>query len=162
HRRVDEQLLPPPWRAQRAGHDSVVGAFASLPVLVRRPARRRPAIDLSQRLVRRHDEAVGRSRSTRRRYLAEREILGKSRGQPMPAGAREERQKRPASRMRSPCAPVEPRWHSGATEGVLEHPHVTRWRAHENRHLVEWHTGRSLTENSPRNLDTLATFTGRR
>ena len=171
HGGLDQELLPPPRRAQRAlDHRAVVGValrraagvgWRGLRARGRRDLRRR-----TQRFVlgRRPHRTIHRRRAglVERRHLAEREVLREPpRREPLERAVdqREERAPRGVGPGR---APREPRGNAGPPQRHLEQRRVDLGRAQEHRHLVEGRPRPRLVEEAPRDLDRLPPLAGRR
>ena len=120
HGGLDEELLPAPRCAQRAGNHAI-GIRGS--VLIGVPIVHRLYGRATDRLILRRDprrvDAVAL-----RRHLSKREILGKPCRRERLCLAREQRQKRAAGGMRPSGAAVEPRRHSRAAQRVLEQTEI--------------------------------------
>src|SRR5262249_17179007 len=95
------------------------------------------------------------------RNLAERQVLGKTRGGQPLGRAGEERQERAACRMGTTRAAVEPAGNARGGEGVLEQAEVRVRRAHEDRDLVEARAATGLFQDSSGDFDALAAFARR-
>ena len=91
------------------------------------------------------DEFFGRRRPQVRvagvgeRHLAQRHVFRKSPRRQFFVGAGQQREQRPAGRIGTPRAAMEPRGNAGAIERVLEHAKVGLRRAQQHRHLIERH-----------------------
>ena len=165
HRRFDEQLLPPPGRAQRARHHAAALAFG----------RRRPSLVLRLRIDRaigrrqhRTRDLVGRRgpavrrRLTAGRHLRQRQVLGEPPGRQLLVRAGQQREKRPSRRIGAARAAIEPGGNPGALQRVFEQPEVGVRRAEHDGHLIERHAARGLRHDAPRNLHAFAPFARRR
>ena len=163
--------LPSPRRAQAARQHRVVlvvcGGRQRSAVSPPSPRRRAPLQGCQVLAGRRAEDLVLRCNPRRLRLigirqLAEREVLGKSRRGQALCGAREQREERPAGRMRAARAAIEPAADAGALERVLEQAVVVLRRADEDGHLVERHARARFAQNTAGDLDALASLARRR
>ena len=145
HRRFDDQLLPLPWRAQRAVHDRHVllllwalrcgfGACGCIGLVAGGLDARETGEEIVHRRGDRRVRVAERAPSgtcERDRYSAKRAADSRSTAQ------REHSQERAAGRMGAAGAAIEPGRDARAREGVLEQADVVARRSHQHGHLVE-------------------------
>ena len=176
--RLDQQPVPMPGGAQRPVDDrSIVGIGHVVGVRVvvvrieisqveqrslhRQSGSRQHLVGLG----RRHPPpAAGRGRAARigLRHLPQGEVLREpARGQVL-GRARQQREERPAGRVRGPGAPDEPRLDPGPPQGGLQQPAVDLRSSEHHRHPVQRHAGGGLSLHEPGDLHALARLPRRR
>ncbi len=164
HRRLDDQILPAPRRAQRPGE--VVFGFAAGGLRDGFVLRLNIFGAILER-QHRFDNVVGRRRPAVcvarfvERDLAERHVFGEAACRQLFVRAREQRQQRAARRIGSTRAAMEPCRNPGTIECVFEHAEVGLRRSQEHRHLIEWHAALGFAQESPGDLDRFPALPGR-
>jgi hypothetical protein len=89
------------------------------------------------------------------------EGIGESLGRQPFGGARQQRQKRAAGRIRTTSAAIEVCRDLRSSEGMFEQADVLLRRAEQHGHLVEANASRGFSQDASRKLDTLACFAWR-
>jgi hypothetical protein len=149
HRGFDDQILPSPRRAQRAGkiaigftaRDLRVGFLLRLEILGRSSSGSMASTISSAG----GDQMSALPASLRGTWPSETYSANRRADNSSSAQASNASRARPAGSGR-PRAAMKPRGDAGALEGVFEHAEISLRRTQEDRHLVERHTARGFLQ----------------